>query len=102
MWVARPFTGRVRDTASALLGAAAARQVVGALVSTTQVCAIDVVILRSAHALPLADYEDAVQTAAAMAAGLDAIVTRSGGDYKGAPITVLTPAELLARIAPTP
>ncbi len=41
------------------------------------------------------DFEDAVQLAAAMASGLDAIVTRNGDDYTLAPIPILTPTEFL-------
>jgi len=39
-----------------------------------------------------------VSRAAVLAVGLDAIVTRNGGDFAGAPIPVFTPAELLARL----
>lgn len=46
----------------------------------------------------MADFEDAVQVAAAQAAGIDAIVTRNGGDFAGTPLTVLTPAQFLQRL----
>ncbi|MDZ4720116.1 MAG: hypothetical protein SH847_16820 [Roseiflexaceae bacterium] len=48
-----------------------------------------------AQAMSMPDFEDAVQLAAAMASGLDAIVTRNGDDYTLAPIPILTPTEFL-------
>ena len=48
------------------------------------------------------DFEDNLQISCAVEAGLDAIVTRDPRGFALSPITVLTPAELLARIADTP
>lgn len=42
------------------------------------------------------DFEDAVQHAAAEAAGAEAIVTRNARDFRGARLPVYSPAELLA------
>jgi len=81
------------------MGATPARQVVGRLLSGVQICPLDRAILATADALPMADFEDAVQAAAAAAAGLDALVTRNSKDYAGAPLPILTPAEALARLA---
>jgi predicted nucleic acid-binding protein len=53
----------------------------------------------AAHALPMADFEDAVQAATAAAAGLDAVVPRNTKHYSGAPIPALTPGEVLARLS---
>lgn len=46
--------------------------------------------------LAFSDYEDAVQCASAISAGLDAIVTRNTKDYAGSPIPVYSPSEFLA------
>jgi hypothetical protein len=48
--------------------------------------------------LPGNDFEDNVQIACAVIAGLDAIVTRDPKGFAGSPVLVLTPAELLARL----
>ncbi|HEX9370292.1 MAG TPA: PIN domain-containing protein [Roseiflexaceae bacterium] len=80
-------------------GAAPARQVVGRLLTAVQICPLDRAALDAAYALPLADYEDALQAATAAAAGLDAIVTRNITDYAGAPLLILTPAEALAHLS---
>jgi predicted nucleic acid-binding protein len=69
-------------------GAAVAHEAVDILVATLHVCAIDQQVLRSALSISMADYEDAVQVAAATSHQLDAIVTRNIKDYTNAPIPV--------------
>lgn len=46
------------------------------------------------------DFEDSLQLACAIAAGLDAIVTRDAAGFSHGTITVLTPSELLQRMQP--
>ena len=48
------------------------------------------------------DFEDNLQIACAIEARLEAIVTRNSGDFAGAPVPILTPAELLALLAKAP
>ncbi|MBP1465021.1 PIN domain-containing protein [Candidatus Chloroploca sp. M-50] len=84
------------------LGAPAARLAVGELLAATKVCDINAYVLTTAYSSSMADFEDAVQVAAAQAAGIDAIVTRNGADYTGAPMLTLTPMELLSRLMQTP
>lgn len=72
----------------------------GELLHKLRACPVDDAVLQHASKLPMSDYEDAVQAAAAQAAGLDALVTRNGSDYAGAPLLVLSPGELLARLTP--
>lgn len=83
-----------------VIGQSNARAVTGDLLTIVAVCPLDGAILMTAHGLPMFDFEDAVQAASAQAIGLDAIVTRNTSDYTGAPISVLTPTELLAHLAP--
>ncbi|WP_129674349.1 hypothetical protein [Candidatus Chloroploca sp. Khr17] len=59
-------------------------------------------VLTTAYSSSMADFEDAVQVAAAQAAGIDVIVTRNGADYTDAPMLILTPKELLSRLMQTP
>ncbi|MBA2593846.1 MAG: PIN domain-containing protein [Gammaproteobacteria bacterium] len=49
--------------------------------------------------LGLRDYEDGVQ-AAALQMGADCLVTRNAKDFKGAPLTVRSPGEVLALLGP--
>jgi predicted nucleic acid-binding protein len=80
-------------------GVAGARQLVADMLRILKVCSLDHAAIQAAQALPMADFEDAVQAAAAAAAGLDALVTRNAKDYRAAPLTILTPAEALASLA---
>jgi predicted nucleic acid-binding protein len=48
--------------------------------------------------LPLSDFEDALQVAAARACGASYIVTRNVRDFKESPIPARTPSEILAEL----
>jgi len=50
-----------------------------------------------AIALPMKDFEDALQCAVALNTGAETIVTRNVTDYVNAPITALTPENYLKR-----
>ena len=54
--------------------------------------------LRKAAALPIADYEDALQSVCAQRIGADYIVTRNLKDFQGSSITAIKPSELLERM----
>ncbi len=62
-----------------------------------EVCLVDRNVIERAVALNLVDFEDAVQVASAMQAGLDAIVTRDMAGFVGSPILVMSPEELVKR-----
>jgi len=79
-------------------GVAGARQLVGDMLRILKICLLDQAVIQAAHALPMDDFEDAVQAASAAAAGLDGLVTRNSKHYSAAPLTILTPVEALARL----
>jgi predicted nucleic acid-binding protein len=54
--------------------------------------------LRYAAELPLKDFEDAMQVAAAEACGADVIATRNVRDYAKAPVRAVTPQTLLGEL----
>ena len=54
--------------------------------------------IRYAAALPMADFEDAMQVAAARACGARYIVTRNIRDYQHSPIHAASPQEALAEL----
>ena len=78
-------------------GAAIAREAVEILTTALHVCVVDQQILQSALAVPMTDYEDAVQVAA-LAIQLDAIVTRNIKDYASAAIPVFSPPNFLQQL----
>lgn len=47
--------------------------------------------------LPMNDFEDALQAAAAMACGAQVIVTRNERDFKGSPVAPMNPETFLRR-----
>ena len=54
--------------------------------------------VRYAASLPMNDFEDALQVAAARACGATIIVTRNLKDYKKSPIPAISPAEAISRL----
>lgn len=49
----------------------------------------------AALAMPMKDLEDALQVAAALAGQADALITRNGRDFKGAPLAIYSPEAFL-------
>jgi predicted nucleic acid-binding protein len=84
------------------VGRDTAREAVGLCLATFAICAVDRAVLERALQLQGRDFEDDVQIAAAVEAGLDVIVTRNPADFADAPLPVLTPSALLARLANPP
>lgn len=83
-YLVRPVSGK--DDARAFLGD---------LVDFVVVSPTDTDDFRYAVELPLGDFEDAMQVAAARACGATSIVTRNVPDFRGSPIPAVTPDEAL-------
>ncbi|MCY3952542.1 MAG: PIN domain-containing protein [bacterium] len=83
-------------------GGADARDFIAELSDFVQVAVTDTESLRYAVGLPMADFEDAMQVAAARACGAQRIVTRNVKDYRNSPIRAITPAEALGEFFDTP
>jgi predicted nucleic acid-binding protein len=82
-----------------LIGQDEARRAVQTCLQTFPILAVDGPLLHQADALPGSDFEDNVQQAAAVFHRLDAIVTRDPRGFSGSVVPVLSPADLLARLA---
>ena len=76
------------------LGDAKAKRTIGVILQVFEVAAIDGHVLSQALQLHFADFEDAVTSAAAKAAGCDWIVTRDARGFRGSPVRALTPEAL--------
>ncbi|MFM6356848.1 MAG: type II toxin-antitoxin system VapC family toxin [Planktothrix sp.] len=74
------------------------KQYVSDLLLTLEVCAVNQDIVKTALALNLDDFEDAVQLACAMNENLEAIVTRDLQGFVNSPIPILTAGEVLANL----
>jgi hypothetical protein len=68
-------------------------------VQSLEVAAVGRSTIERALQLACSDFEDGIQLAAAEESKVDAIVTRNAIDFSKSTIAVLTPAELLGRIA---
>jgi predicted nucleic acid-binding protein len=79
----------------------AATTAVGDLLTLFPVVPLDTADVQRALALRLRDYEDAVQAVACLRIGADFLVTRNPKDFRGAPVTLRAPGEVLALIAST-
>jgi predicted nucleic acid-binding protein len=74
------------------------REFIADLIKFVQVTPTSTDALRFALELPLPDFEDAMQVAAARACRADAIVTRNTRDYRGSPIPARTPSAILPEL----
>ena len=81
---------------SPTLGGANARDFIVELTRFVGVAATDTAGIRYAVELPMEDFEDAMQVAAALACGARQIVTRNVRDYERSPIPAITPRQALS------
>lgn len=79
-------------------GGADTRGFIADLVRFVSVAPADTNALRYAVSLPIPDFEDAMQVAAARACGAEHIVTRNVTDFERSPIPAITPGEALDRL----
>lgn len=80
-----------------LKGREVARRAVSELLATLPVCAVDLVVLKTGLETGFKDFEDAVQHASAIAAGLEGIITRNVADYQQAALPIYTPSDFLTQ-----
>ncbi len=79
-------------------GGTNARNFVVELTRFVAVATTDTKSVRYAAELPMADFEDAMQVAAARACGAQHIVTRNISDYARSPIRAVDPREALSQL----
>ena len=80
------------------VGKSQAFKMTGDLAETFEVCAVDKSILQSAMRLERPDFEDAIQSASALAAGLDFIITSDLKDFKKSPVKAISPVEFMKQL----
>lgn len=82
-----------------LAGQQQARDTIRVCLDTLTILPVDHAILAAAFARNGTDFEDDVQMVSAEAHGLDAIVTRDEGGFAGSAVSVISPHDLIARLA---
>ncbi len=81
------------------LGDVTTRQFIRELTDFVYVAETDTESIRFANRLPMDDFEDAMQVAAAQACNAQFIVTRNIRDYEQSPIPAMTPQRSLEQLA---
>lgn len=75
-----------------------AREAISLLLKAFEILSVDRAVLEAALALPGRDFEDGVQLAAAVSAGLERVVTRNTEDFQTDHCQVVTPDQLLMQL----
>lgn len=80
--------------------AISSREFIRGLLTWAQVAQTGTADALAALDLPMPDFEDAIQAAAAVACGAQVIVTRNERDFKGSPVQALNPEAFLREHGP--
>lgn len=80
------------------VGIARAKNIVEACLTGFTIVPVDRDLLMQALVLPGDDFEDNVQIACALAAGVDLILTRNSADFKFAMLPVVEPPDILMHL----
>ena len=81
------------------IGSEAARELLFRLLQRIQAASVTDEIIRQALQSPVTDFEDAVTSLAANAAGLEVIVTRNTSDFVTSSVPAMLPEEFLATLS---
>ncbi|GAB4469888.1 MAG: PIN domain-containing protein [Elainellaceae cyanobacterium] len=76
-----------------------ARQTISEILAAMEICPVNREILEVALGSGLADFEDAIQIACAVAEGLDAILSRDAQGFLSSPIPALSVQEYLSQLS---
>ena len=79
-------------------GGASAREFVVELTGFVGIAETNTESIRYAASLPVSDFEDAMQVAAAHACGAERIVTRNLRDFRRSPVPAISPQDALAEL----
>lgn len=78
------------------IGSEVARELLSRLLQRIQVASVTDEVIRAALQSSITDFEDAVTSEAANAAGLEVIVTRNTSDFVASSVPAILPEEFLA------
>ena len=76
-----------------------ARDFIGELLAWADIAPTSRADALAALGLPMSDFEDALQVAAAMSCGAQYIITRNERDFRGSPVSALSPDAFLRKHA---
>ncbi|ARV59862.1 nucleic-acid-binding protein, contains PIN domain protein [Nostocales cyanobacterium HT-58-2] len=81
------------------IGSESARELIARLLQRIQIASVTDEVIRQALQSVIADFEDAVTSAAANIADLEIIVTRNTSDFTHSPVPAMLPEEFLATLS---
>lgn len=81
------------------IGSEAARELLSRLLQRIQIVSVTDEVIQQELQSPVTDFEDAVTSAAANAAGLEVIVTRNTSDFVASSVPAILPEEFLATLS---
>ncbi len=96
-WIAWHTLSNIYYVGRRLRGDEIIRDFLREILGFLEVPATDHLGARQALALPMVDFEDALQAMSALTARADLIVTRNTADFRRSPVPAVTPAEFLRR-----
>jgi predicted nucleic acid-binding protein len=82
-----------------LVGRDKATQVVGRCIALLRILPIDRETIWDAYSLPFADFEDALQAAAATRNQMERIVSRDAVGFRSSPVPSISPADLVSQLS---
>lgn len=94
-WIAWHTLANLYYIGVRIAGKENAERFVDEVLEVFEICAADTLAAKSARSMPIGDFEDALQVAAAQKAQLDAIITRNKKDFRGSVVPALLPKEFL-------
>ena len=90
-WVSWHTLSNLYYIGSKLVGSDAAGAYLDMILKDFQVCPVSTETAKVSRRMRFADYEDAMQAACALSAGVDRIVTRNVADFEHSPIEAISP-----------
>ena len=100
-WLAAHSVTTLYYVISRIRNREAAVNAVTGLLESFAVATVDDTVIRKALLFGWTDFEDAVQMAAAVAEGVDYLITRNIKDFQSGPVPVMQPAAFLALLDST-
>jgi predicted nucleic acid-binding protein len=81
------------------LGSETTRELLTRLLLKLKVASVTDAVVRQALSSPITDFEDAVTSAAAIASGVELIVTRNTSDFQSSPVEAMSPDMFLTTLS---
>lgn len=96
-WVSWHTLSNLYYVGTKMVGAEAAGEFIDTILEDFQVCPVSTETAHISRKLHFGDYEDAMQAACALSAGVDWIITRNIKDFATSPVRAISPDEFVLK-----